>query len=357
MPETIEWDFILDKIKKEKCILLLGPELWLSKEGKPFEQLLLEQIESDDSKKQLSYYKKDGFFLFNSAEEKMHFGYKMEQLYQSECDDEVFHTISRLPFHLIISATPDLNLKRVFEKNNINHNFSFYDKTTAPEEVPEPTNEAPLIYNLLGNVEKWESLILTYDDLFDFLSEIMGDRELPTNLKNALKEADSLIFLGFKFEKWYVQLLLRILQLQMGKTKYAYNKAFDYETKCFCIEQFKIKFVDEDMHLFIRELYDKCEAEGLLRETGDEESVVSEQIENFIAQDKIEKAIQTAKAFFSGKGETDLVEDIILLEGRYNRLMRKINLGVLEESTSEVDHNKIKLALMELNKELKSLET
>ena len=356
MSETVDWNFILDKIKKEKCVLLLGPELCVPKDGKSFEEHLVEQIETQDKSGQINYYKKDGFFLFKNDEEKMHFGYQMEQLYKSSCNEDIFNTISKLPFHLIISATPDLNLKQVFEKNKIPHSFAFYDKTSTPEEVPEPSKEEPLIYNLLGNVEKWDSLILTYDDLFDFLSEIMGDRELPTNLKNALKEADSLIFLGFKFEKWYVQLLLRILKLQMGKTKYAYNKAIDYDTQCFCIEQFKIKFIDENMHQFIADLNKKCKDEGILRETENGDMLVSGLIEKYIAEDLLEKAIVAAKSFFNRKNEEELIDDVILLEGRQKRLNRKINLGVIEERSAEIEHNKIKLALLELNKELKQME-
>ena len=356
MSETVDWNFIIDKIKKEKCVLLLGPELCLPKDGKSFDELLLEQLQTKDKNKQLSYYERDGFFLFKNEEEKMHFGYQMEQLYKASCGEEIYNTIAKLPFHLIISATPDLNLKRVFEKNNTPHNFAFYDKTATPDEVAEPSKEEPLIYNLLGNVEKWDSLILTYDDLFDFLSEIMGDRELPTNLKNALKEADSLIFLGFKFEKWYVQLLLRILKLQMGKTKYAYNKAIDYDTQCFCIEQFKLKFIDDNLHQFLDDLYQKCDTEGILREAEDEDQSVSDLIEKYISEDMLEKAIATAKNYFNRMNEDELADDIILLESRHKRLNRKINIGVIEDSSAEIEHNKIKHALLEVNKEIEQME-
>ena len=42
---NVDWEFILATIKGEKCILLLGPELVVTEEGKPFEQALVEHLD------------------------------------------------------------------------------------------------------------------------------------------------------------------------------------------------------------------------------------------------------------------------------------------------------------------------
>ena len=63
---------------------------------------------------------------------------------------DIHKKIAEIPFHLIISLSPDLLLKQAFENNSFDHDFSFYYKENTAVTVVKPTKEKPLLYNLLG---------------------------------------------------------------------------------------------------------------------------------------------------------------------------------------------------------------
>ncbi len=92
-------------------------------------------------------------------------------------------------------------LKKYFEEKKLDFNFDFYNKKQNPQAIEKPTRDKPLIYNLFGNVEFEGSLVLTYDDLFNYLISIFGKQELHKDLRMELRTARMILFLGFKFEK------------------------------------------------------------------------------------------------------------------------------------------------------------
>ena len=93
------------------------------------------------------------------------------------------------------------------------------------------------------------------------MQSILGEKSIPQELRKALQASNELIFIGFQFNKWYMQLLLRILELD--KAKFAFNRiaAGDYkegEIKELCYNQFNIKIIDTNAKEFISELYKRC---------------------------------------------------------------------------------------------------
>lgn len=68
----------------------------------------------------------------------------------------------------------------------------------------------PMYYNLCGCVEKPSTLVLDYDDLFRLLEGMLGAPKLPEKLLARLKDTTSYLFLGFPFDRWHTQLMLRL---------------------------------------------------------------------------------------------------------------------------------------------------
>jgi hypothetical protein len=359
MLQDNDWEFILDTINNEKCILLIGPEVCLSETGKQYDQALLDFLNVNESENILSYYDRDGLFLFRDGIAKTRSYYKIKDFFKQEFKDTIYSKLTEIPFHLIISTTPDHNLSRVFESRKIPHQFAYYDKTINPEDVETPDKNSPLLYNLFGSIDKEESMILTHDDLFDFLLALLGNRNLPGELKNALVTADNFIFLGFKFDKWYVQLLLRLLNLHNEKYKFARfasNKEIKEETQSLIIDQFRIEFVDDQIEQFVDILHQKCNNNGMLRDLEASDVSTSELVEKYIEEDLLEKAFALLKDCFEKKNEEDLGDDLTLLMSRHKRLNRKQTQGIIDEKEANIESNKIKVAVLELNKEVKLLE-
>jgi len=360
MPQGTKWDFIIDTIENEKCVLLLGPEICITKQGLPSEKALLEFLSIDQNENILTFYDQDGLFLFKDGGSKTKSYYEIKKFYQQEFVCDIYDKISKIPFHLIISITPDSLLQSMFEKNKIPFEFAYYDKTKKPDDVSSPSRKVPLIYNLLGSIDYEESLVLTHDDLFDFLLAILGSKNLPNNLLNSFQIADNLLFLGFKFDKWYVQVLLRLLNLHQSKYKfvrYASNKKINPDIQSLCVDQFKIEFVKDKCEEFIDNLYLQCEEKGLLRRIGESDKLTSQLVEKNIEEDHVDEAFTYLKSFFDKNGEQKLADTLVLLKARHTRLQRKITQKIIDEKDSEIEDNLIKRDIIDLNKEVKLIET
>ena len=63
----------------------------------------------------------------------------------------------------------------------------------------------------MGEYKQTTSLVLCFNHLFDYLSSILGDNKLHTELRTELDEALTIFFLGFKYDKWYFKLIMRLL--------------------------------------------------------------------------------------------------------------------------------------------------
>ena len=169
--------------------------------------------------------------------------------------------LAKIPFHVLLSVTPDKLLPQAFQEENFEFQFDHYKKKQEPPKIKKPTKESPLIYNLLGCVDNEESLILTHNDLYDYFKSIFELNSLPEQLKQALKnrEINCFIFLGVPFDKWYMQLLMRELGIHQNQDdfiRYAVNQSMTEEIKTFCAEQFTIQFVDKNIPDFVQKLYE-----------------------------------------------------------------------------------------------------
>jgi hypothetical protein len=83
-----------------------------------------------------------------------------------------------------------------------------------PGFVPDP--QRPLVFHVFGSLDVPESLVLTEDDYFDFLTVVTEDRSLiPLAVRSALADS-ALLFLGFRLDDWDVRILLRSLVSQEG---------------------------------------------------------------------------------------------------------------------------------------------
>ena len=360
MLSNSDWEFILNTIEEEQgaCVLLIGREMCVTKQCDSFENALIDFLDIHNDENILKFYEGDGLFLFRDGMSKTKSFYKIRDFYKMGLNDENYKKISRIPFHLIISTSPDHTLKDTFDQDNILHQFSVYNKTENPEQIQKPRKDYPLLYNLLGSIYDEESLILTHDDVFEYMQGVFGTRPIPANILETLLKAKNLIFVGFKFEKWYVQLLLRLLGIHEKDrsrfARYALNKSIVPETQSLVMEQFRISFIDNNIDEFINELYTRCEKKGILRQKKSHGSI-HELIENYIESDEMEKAFDSLKSHIAQFDYEDLKEDMLLLSSKYNRLIRRQNLGSIDERDAGVENAKIKESLLSINKELASM--
>lgn len=359
---TVDWDIIVETIKAEKCILFLGPELFTNSASQKLEEQLVQFLNVEDDPKVRIY--EDPLFFFRERSKKTLTYYKIKNFYdqQFEFAEQLFEKIAQIPFHLIVSLTPEKKLHQKFKALNLKNNFEFYWKNqVADESLKVPNRNRPLIYNLLGSIDRQESLILTHDDLFDYFDSIFQGKSMPSRLRHhIMREADNFIFLGIQFDKWYMQLLLRILHLHKDEefVRYAANQEISREVQTLCYDHFKINFIPNNLSTFVEEIYDRCAQEGILRKAGAQKQSMVEQLKDWLVNDEIEKVFRSFIEFLQSLGDlgAELIEDVKLLMNRHRRLDKKLVQGIIGSEAAELETNKIRKTLLDLLNEAKSYE-
>lgn len=324
------WNLIIQRIEEEKCILILGPDVALEDE-KSINDQLKEYMENTGSGK-FKYYSEDEFFSFADDTDKEYAYSDVQDFHNNLKASEIHYQIADIPFHLIISISPNLLLQKVFDEKHIDYIDDFYNKEENPQPIGAITKQKPLIYNLFGNVESEGSLILTYDDLFDYLFAIFGKFELHEDLRKELQKARMILFIGFRYEKWYFKLICRILNLHKGKLSHAplKDKKLLPDVRNFYSDELKVNFIDFNSVDIIKMLHQKFDEKNLLRTK------------------KPQKLSDDSKIYLSYAwgGESEKIADTIykkLIEGNYNVVRDKVDLpykGNIKEFMQKIGKGK-----------------
>lgn len=345
---TINWKAIVSQIRKGKTILILGPDVYRTSDGAFLYQKLLDELAIETNQYIQKYYPEDNFFLFKIGGGRSFTCVKIENFLKAKTPEQTLQQLVKIPFQVMLTVTPDKLLPTAFQQETFNFQFDYYKKLCEPANIQQPSVANPLIYNLFGCVADEESMILTHNDLYDYFKSIFARKSIPDKLKQAIlkKEINCFLFLGVPFDKWYMQLLLRELEIHRNKEdfiRYAANQQLTNEVKTFCTEQFTIQFVDQHIPEFVQTLYNHCEAEGILRKKGGE--TPWENLRELIANGKMEIAIEQ---FVQLAESLSINDEVIGLSSRYRRFARKKRSGVLAEADIGVQEAKIIENLLEL---------
>ncbi|MBL7733292.1 MAG: toll/interleukin-1 receptor domain-containing protein [Chitinophagaceae bacterium] len=265
---------IIADIQKESCVLIVGPDI-VDFGEKTFFELLCEEIINDkeagsmiDNAPGHIFRNEELLQLLPVAKESTVMR-PMERFYKRQAAlDEPLAKIAQIPFHLVISLMPDHRLPGLYQSQNLPYSYSHYRWEQAPEQVEKPTAAKPLIYNLLGDFND-RDVIITFDHFFDFLASILGDKKLPNPIQEAFKKASTFVFLGVHFEKWSVQLLLRIIA---PKEKYDKNEKYSIlqngvrnDVCTFIARRLDLNFLPDEPHAFLDQLYEACRRQNMLK--------------------------------------------------------------------------------------------
>lgn len=356
---NVEWDKLLQAIQQQRCVLFLGPEL---RPGADLFAELCDHLGLPDNPNVAMRFPADELFLFPNPRARSAAAEQIEEFYERQQDQFAgfYEKVAALPFHLIISAMPDMGLSRVFDQLGVAHQFSYYHRRKVEPDPPydkiaeDPKNQR-LVFNLFGRTGKLGSLVLSHDDLFDYLRNILGAKGLShedyEKLHFALTESTNFLFLGFQFKKWYMQLLLRLLNPDQDKGRqYALNPALADETLVFYGKQFEIKFVDS----FTPEGF----LDELARRWQDfskpfEELATSKQLllawhkQGHLLRilEKLEKTAQTT-------GNAELATAVAMQFSRFNTLQNQVQHRAIMPDQATVLRNQIGLAVLELIRNL-----
>ena len=226
-----------------------------------------------------------------------------------------FKKISEIPFDLILSTYPYPLLHDLFDKNQISHQFAYYSYLQEPQPLQPFSDNHPLIYNLFGDEQQKESMVISLDRLYQFFFGILGVHQLPKLIQDKVQRATHLVFLGFSFDDWYMKLLLRVLKVHEKEISYAHPhqlSGIDRQNKTFFEHNFKVMFFDKEMDDFTNGLHQLCADEGLLREHSSDTALSTyEDLQIKLDQYKFEYVLNT-------------LDDLIIQDGKKGNLLREL---------------------------------
>ena len=285
------WNSLVTGIRHGQCILVLGPEIPAATVGAPVgaavnssaEELttaLARELEEDDKSvtgttlAAVAQQYEDAFgpIALQALAEKV---YKSPHLVPSQ----IHAVIAELPFSLILTTCQDDLLVRALQSASKDPNAQRYDfngnKRDNPEFPLTNSPRAPLVYHLFGNAHDSGSLVLSENDLLDFLIAIASDRPpLPSSLVSALKRGrQSFLFVGFGITQWYLRVLLKVLvrSLELHRTGsntiateplLGLSEADREQTILFYQRGTPIELEDADTGAFLTQLAERLDAEG-----------------------------------------------------------------------------------------------
>jgi hypothetical protein len=346
----IDWDTLIEYIRSGQAALFIGPEVMLL-EGQPIQHVWRQRIFEKFKSRIAYHYEPEGLFLFSNKIAKNDAAQLLRKSANEQQPDEaVFQKIAQIKFPVVVSINPDTYLSDIAYKYGVRHRFShFKSRSKGTEDVEEPHVDLPLFYNLCGSVNDDESVILDYEDLFRLISSSVSAPGLPIKLKEVLDRVRIFFFVGFQFEKWYTQLLLRLLCGQEESMKYAANQQqVSDETRDFLFHQFQVEFLEKDQ-AFLDVLHQKCNENGLLRPLSDPAS--ADEI-NLIRLIQTGKDLHAPLELLRQKTEkTPSFKDTTQLMGQYNNLMEEKRKGTLDSRDYFVQYNKIIDGILQLIRE------
>jgi hypothetical protein len=191
---------------------------------------------------------------------------------------EVHRLLAALPFSLIVTTCHDELLLRTLKecgKAPLHQRYKMRgDKRDNPEFMRSSSYNTPVVYHLFGDADEPASLILSENDLLDFLVAIVSENPpLPNSLRSALKQTgQSFLFVGFGIKQWYLRVLIKVLvrALELHRTASAIAteplsglSALDRdETILFYQRGTRIEIEDADVAMFLQQLAKRLEAGG-----------------------------------------------------------------------------------------------
>ncbi len=347
-------------IEKQQCLLFLGPEVLKIKDVS-YQQSFLTQLVNLQPSGVKFRNEKDGLLIFNSEDERNMVDFVLAEARNAleTPDFTLLDKLISIPFSAVLSVNADnFYHERLVTLGYVSDKAYFRGRLHGQLNIDKkPTPETPLIYNLFGSFEEHESMILDYTDLNKFLKSMMSLSEsgLPNVVSDLLLDAKAFVFCGFEFNKWYSQLLLRLLTKGAQKKFVIRELAIEPTAKVFLEKGFAVNFLDAEDADVVDMLVQQFTDKGALRQQKaplSKEQTDLERIHDFIQEDNLEGAMDYMEILAKTLKNTESIDNLVIQRSRITEANKEKDLGKLTLEDFKAEKIKIKLAILNLAQEL-----
>ena len=126
-----------------------------------------------------------------------------------EDEGDVYRTVAAMDVPVFVTTNWTLLLEQALRARTPNKNpktfyFPWTDRIDWPEDsfTEEPTPEKPFVYHLFGMLEDADSLVLTEDDYFEWLTAWASKQGMVPKAVGKCLSNRSLLFLGYRLDDW-----------------------------------------------------------------------------------------------------------------------------------------------------------
>jgi Effector-associated domain 11/SIR2-like domain len=344
-----EWDSVIEIIGSGDTVVCLGAELF-TYEGKTLDELLGAELAGVG--KNVHLYG-DGLFHFKGTGHMVSYT-KIKQYFNREHTHltPILEQLAQIPVSVFINSVPDRQLPRTFDRLGLTYQYHYHHPNKPAVEPDEPSASVPYIYNLLGDVEHRESMVLTHEDLFKFMESLMEGKSVPRLLKERINACHNFLFIGLPFDKWHMKVLMHFLQKDANKgvLKFAANQALDTEVQSFVHDQFQIVCVPVQAAAFTDELHRRCVERGLIRkkEQGEGQTSVLDKWMRMVVEDSLGELLDELLDHFSMHIPADTESQNLLfgLSGRLSSLEKSVSRNIISVENAGIERSRIREAML-----------
>ena len=292
-----QWTNLIQAVRNQQCILLLGPNIATTRIADkkiPLNHLLANQLADKIQsnfpdlpildKNHLAYVARlyeDCCLMRHPGQKPFKARLSLAEIvkdfykkYESQ-SFPVYQYLAKLPFKYIINTTPDNLLLNAFfdaQKYLANQNFHFYNYKNPSDnkitiEEDSISEDAPLIYNLFGSINNPESLVITEKDQLEFIEAILqkeGTSTIPSSVAIHFSPNFSsyghktFLFLGFDFGQWHLRVILHLFNRYQAEAPFETfalqnPQNLNQLTRYFYRKNFEVEFVEMPPVAFIQE--------------------------------------------------------------------------------------------------------
>ena len=295
MMKERSWTNLVTSLRDGQCVLVLGPEVpaKLASAGEPspavqdlsYAEALARQLVSELEDENRRVTGSTLAAVAQQYEDDISFGPTSlrslaAQFYTPVAygPSDVHRLLASLPFSLIVTTCHDSLLTRALEESGKRPFVYRYnlrgDQRDNPGFTPSDTPKAPIVYHLFGYARESLSLVLSENDVLDFLIAVVaGKPSLPDSLSRMLKRRDQrFLFVGFGIKQLDLRVLLKALvrALDLHRTGSAVateplrglSEVDRDQTILFYQRGTRVEIEDAEIGSFLAELIRRLEAEG-----------------------------------------------------------------------------------------------
>lgn len=352
----LQWNALLRGLEQDKCVICIGPEFYTSPGDGRSQSARLGSFLQEHAQELGVRVRENGWYHLRSNGDDWVAYEAVNQFYAQEAAEarDALRQLASINAHLFLSLTPDRHLAQAFSDQSFHYRFEAYVRNEPDRNGQIPTKDEPLVYNLVGDLEQRNSLVLTYDDFFDYMQSTFRGNSMSTLLKDNLLSADCFLFLGMPPDDWRMHLFMRVLkQHESRKSKYATMPGAMEEVKESWHEQYGIRLINHNIGVFLKELTERCGERGLLRTNDGEQSVgmkTTDQLREHVSKGEIafgldlfQQTVKQAKA--AGK---ELMMHTIMLRSRFRSLEDQVIAGIISTDNQKLESNQITHTLLKL---------